>query len=175
MSATETYQYPKVYLYRRIVQAKLFIDAHYSEKIDLDNIYGKPAFDTYRPRCVHTTQFFEFAGGITQMSMVEDRVVLPDACIQPIASKDVAAFMASAALAAPANKTLEIGGPEKFEMTAWIKQYLQATHKNNKVVTDRLALYSGAPLETDTLVPKAAAYLGATTYADWITQAGNLR
>jgi AraC-like DNA-binding protein len=30
--------YPKVYLYRRIVQAKLFIDNHYADNIDLDNI-----------------------------------------------------------------------------------------------------------------------------------------
>ena len=30
--------YPKVYLYRRIVQAKLFIDNHYSDNIDLDKI-----------------------------------------------------------------------------------------------------------------------------------------
>jgi AraC-like DNA-binding protein len=31
-------EYPKIYLYRRIVQAKLFIDQHYRESIDLDNI-----------------------------------------------------------------------------------------------------------------------------------------
>lgn len=124
---------------------------------------------------VHATQFFEFAGGITQMSLAGDQVVLPDANIQPIASKDVATFLASAALAAPANKTLEIGGPEKFNITAWIQQYLQATHKNNKVITDSTALYSGALLETDTLVPEAAVYMGPTTYADWIAQPGNLR
>jgi AraC-like DNA-binding protein len=31
-------QYPRIFLYRRLVQAKLFIDAHYAEKIDLNNI-----------------------------------------------------------------------------------------------------------------------------------------
>jgi len=30
--------YPKVFLYRRLVQSKLFIDNHFAEKIDLDNI-----------------------------------------------------------------------------------------------------------------------------------------
>jgi len=30
--------YPKIFLYRRLVQAKLFIDAHYAKNIDLDNI-----------------------------------------------------------------------------------------------------------------------------------------
>ena len=32
-----TSSYPKVYLYRRIVQAKLFIDDHYHEQINLDD------------------------------------------------------------------------------------------------------------------------------------------
>jgi len=31
-------QYPRIFLYRRLVQAKLFIDAHYATAIDLDNI-----------------------------------------------------------------------------------------------------------------------------------------
>ena len=44
MSATT---YPKVYLYRRIVQAKLFIDNNYSEKIDLDNISDEAFFSKF--------------------------------------------------------------------------------------------------------------------------------
>jgi uncharacterized protein YbjT (DUF2867 family) len=70
---------------------------------------------------VHATQFFEFAGGIVQMSMADGKVLLPDANIQPMASKDVAAFVAQTAVAKPLNTTIEIGGPEKFPMTAWIK------------------------------------------------------
>lgn len=39
--------YPKVYLYRRIVQAKLFIDTNYAESIDLDNIADEAYFSKY--------------------------------------------------------------------------------------------------------------------------------
>jgi AraC-like DNA-binding protein len=39
--------YPKVYLYRRIVYAKLFIDNHYAEKIDLDNIADEAFFSKF--------------------------------------------------------------------------------------------------------------------------------
>ena len=42
-----TDQYPKIYLYRRIVQAKLFIDKFYAEKIDLDNISDEAYFSKY--------------------------------------------------------------------------------------------------------------------------------
>jgi AraC-like DNA-binding protein len=39
--------YPKVYLYRRIVYAKLFIDNHFDEKIDLDNIADEAFFSKF--------------------------------------------------------------------------------------------------------------------------------
>lgn len=40
-------EYPKVYLYRRVVQAKLFIDNHFADKIDLDNISDEAAFSKF--------------------------------------------------------------------------------------------------------------------------------
>jgi len=43
----ETEPYPKVYLYKRIVQAKLFIDNHYAEKIDLNNISDEAYFSKF--------------------------------------------------------------------------------------------------------------------------------
>jgi len=39
--------YPKIYLYRRIVQAKLFIDAHYAEPIALDGIADEAYFSKF--------------------------------------------------------------------------------------------------------------------------------
>ncbi|SRX76530.1 helix-turn-helix domain-containing protein [Aequorivita antarctica] len=39
--------YPKIYLYKRIVQAKLFIDKNYFDKIDLDNISDESYFSKY--------------------------------------------------------------------------------------------------------------------------------
>ncbi len=47
MSAKQEYDYPKVYLYRRIVQAKLFIDTNYAGKIDLDNISDEAYFSKF--------------------------------------------------------------------------------------------------------------------------------
>lgn len=40
-------QYPKVYLYRRIVQAKIFIDEYYADDIDLDNISDEACFSKF--------------------------------------------------------------------------------------------------------------------------------
>lgn len=57
MSAAE---YPKVYLYRRIVQAKMFIDAHYMQAIDLDNIAEEASFSKF-----HFIRLFKQAYGRT--------------------------------------------------------------------------------------------------------------
>ena len=40
-------QYPKIYLYRRVVQAKLFIDDHYADNIDLNNIADEAYFSKF--------------------------------------------------------------------------------------------------------------------------------
>ncbi len=40
-------QYAKVYLYRRIVQAKLFIDTHFQESINLDDIADEAYFSKF--------------------------------------------------------------------------------------------------------------------------------
>lgn len=39
--------HPKMYLYKRIVKAKLFIDEHYSEKINLYSISRKASFSRF--------------------------------------------------------------------------------------------------------------------------------
>ena len=40
-------QYEKIYLYKRIVKAKLFIDVHYADNIDLENISDQAYFSKF--------------------------------------------------------------------------------------------------------------------------------
>ncbi|MEC5143623.1 AraC family transcriptional regulator [Chitinophaga sp. 212800010-3] len=42
-----SHSYPKVYLYRRVVQAKLFIDHHFADDIDLNNISDEAYFSKF--------------------------------------------------------------------------------------------------------------------------------
>jgi AraC-like DNA-binding protein len=42
-----TEEYPKVYLYKRIVQTKLFIDSHFAEKINLNDISDEAFFSKF--------------------------------------------------------------------------------------------------------------------------------
>lgn len=51
---------PKIYLYRRIVLAKLFIDKHFDENIDLTDISGEAFFSKF-----HFIRLFKKAYGKT--------------------------------------------------------------------------------------------------------------
>lgn len=55
-----TGEYPKIYLYKRIVQAKLFIDSNYGEKIDLNNISNEASFSRF-----HFIRLFKSIYGFT--------------------------------------------------------------------------------------------------------------
>src|SRR5205807_5220886 len=52
---------------------------------------------------VRATQFFEFVGGIAQLSTQGQEVRLPSALMQPIAADDVAALLADIAVGEPRN------------------------------------------------------------------------
>ncbi|GAB2922454.1 SDR family oxidoreductase [Paraburkholderia jirisanensis] len=120
---------------------------------------------------VHSTQFFEFLGGIAQAGSDGQTVRLSPALFQPIASDDVALAVADFVLGAPRNGVVEIAGPDKVGMAALVQRFLLASHDTRKVVEDPQARYFGAQLQDDTLVPGAHARLGALNFDAWFAQA----
>jgi uncharacterized protein YbjT (DUF2867 family) len=119
---------------------------------------------------VHSTQFFEFLGGIAQSGTEGNTVRLSPAPIQAIASDDVAAAMADAALAAPLNGIVEIAGPERMPLSDMVQRYLSFMHDPRTVVADVHARYFGAELNDSTLVPGDHPRLGAITVDSWLKE-----
>lgn len=122
---------------------------------------------------VHSTQFFEFLGGIVKSATVGDTVLVSSAYFQPISSDDVADTMASVALSAPVNGVIEIAGPEPFRMSELVARYLKATNDPRKVIGDPHALYFGTELDDGSLVPGANPRIGAKHFEDWFSQASS--
>ncbi|MGW7549119.1 SDR family oxidoreductase [Streptomyces sp. NPDC054770] len=119
---------------------------------------------------VHATQFFEFAKGLADGVTEGDTVRLPAGRIQPMVSDDVAAGVGRAAVGAPANGVVEIGGPEVFELEEFIRMGLTAQGDSRRIVTDPQATYWGAELQEDTLLPGPDARLGEVGFADWLAR-----
>jgi len=119
---------------------------------------------------VHSTQFFEFLGGIVKSGTEGNIVRLSPAYVQPIASGDVAAAMADVALSPPLNATVEIAGPEKLRLSELVARYLKVTGDPREVVSDAEARYFGARLDDNSLVPGPNPRLGAIRLEDWFGQ-----
>ncbi|MFF0497842.1 SDR family oxidoreductase [Nocardia aobensis] len=119
---------------------------------------------------VHSTQFFEFAGGIADSATVDGTVRLPGAGVQPIAAAEVAPVVGATAAGAPLDGVLEIGGPEVFGMDQWIATVLKARSDVREVVTDPQARYFGAVLQHDSLLPGPGAHLAQTRLSEWLAR-----
>jgi uncharacterized protein YbjT (DUF2867 family) len=117
---------------------------------------------------LHATQFFEFLRGIAGSATEGDTVRLPHTRFQPMAAQDVSAAVAEAALAPPANDTLEIAGPDVFNIDELVARVLDHDNDPRTVITDRDALYFGVKVDNMTLMPGPGARLGATDFAWWL-------
>jgi uncharacterized protein YbjT (DUF2867 family) len=118
---------------------------------------------------IRSTQFFEFIKGIADQATRGNEVHLSDVQFQPIASDDVATFVAKYALATPVNGKVEIAGPERFDMYEIVAQYLQHINDPRKVVPNGRPEYFGGEVTHTALVPAGEAVLGTINFEKWFS------
>ncbi len=119
---------------------------------------------------VRATQFFEFVGGIAQLSTEGQTVRLPPALMQPIAADDVASILADIAAEKPLNGMIEMAGPEPIRMDELVQKYLTATRDARTVTTDPNARYYGIEVNDQSLTPGDTPRTGATRFGDWLAR-----
>jgi uncharacterized protein YbjT (DUF2867 family) len=122
---------------------------------------------------VHSTQFFEFGGGIADAATKGNTVRLAPVLLRPVAAADVAAALATVATSAPVNDIVEVAGPEELSLITIVRQALRARDDVRSVVSDPGARYFGARLETRTLLPGDGAQIATTRFEDWVRQSAN--
>jgi uncharacterized protein YbjT (DUF2867 family) len=81
-----------------------------------------------------------------------DEVRVPDALIQPVAADKVAAEVARAAVAAPLQGIVNIGGPEKISFEQMARAVVDRRGGDKTVVVDPQAGYFGTRLDQRSLV-----------------------
>ncbi|MCL6736225.1 SDR family oxidoreductase [Streptomyces neyagawaensis] len=117
---------------------------------------------------VRATQFFEFIAPVMDMSTQGTEVRLSSTRLRPIASAEVAASVAEAALGAPSNGVRDIAGPEILPLARLAEITLAAKPDGRTVVTDETAgLFASMP---DVLTGDDTAHLASTHYEDWLKQ-----
>jgi uncharacterized protein YbjT (DUF2867 family) len=118
---------------------------------------------------VRATQFFEFLGRIADDSTKGNTVYVPSVLMQPIAADDVVSAVARAALGAPANGIIEIGGPERIRLDELVRRFLEARHDARKVVAETNTNYFGATVTDQTLTAGSGSQTGAIRFGDWLS------
>jgi uncharacterized protein YbjT (DUF2867 family) len=119
---------------------------------------------------VHATQFFEFIKGIADQATDGTTVRVPPVRFQPMAAEDVARAVCRAALGAPLNAMVEVGGPEQFRFDELMRRVLSAWGDPREVVTDPDAGYYGISVGERTLVPADGVSLGEIRIEHWLRQ-----
>jgi uncharacterized protein YbjT (DUF2867 family) len=116
---------------------------------------------------LRATQFFEFLGAIAGPG--GDTVRVSNAPMQPLAADDVAAALADVAVGPPANRMLEVAGPEAMTVAEFVGKALAAIGDSRHVVADPQAGYYGATLDKRGLRPDGAnPRIGRTHFERWI-------
>ena len=118
---------------------------------------------------LRSTQFFEFMGRMAD-SFSDGKVVRASpALVQPIVSDDAVAALADVTLGDPANDTLEVAGPEQFQLDALIRRFLASKNDAREVTGDVHARYFGTELDDRSLVPGCNPRIGAIRFDTWLS------
>ena len=119
---------------------------------------------------LRATQFFEFIGAIADSGTRDGTVLVPPVLFQPESAGDVAAVLADIAENTPVNGTVELGGPERLRLDEFVRRFLTAKDDPRPVVADANAPYYGVEVDERALVPGDDARIGATRFADWLSE-----
>ena len=119
---------------------------------------------------IRSTQFFEFLDGIADFSTQNGVVRASPAHVQPVATDDVAALVATVAITAPINGMIELAGPERVSLDDLVQRYLRAKRDPRAVVADVHARYFGSEINDKSLTPGDNPHIGATSFDTWFSR-----
>lgn len=117
---------------------------------------------------VRSTPFFEYINGIVETTVEGDALRISPALIQPIAGDDVALALRDLVLGGAQNRELEIVGPDRFRLDDLARQILAANEDPRPIIADTQALYFGAVLRDDILIPGDHPRFAPTRFEDWL-------
>jgi uncharacterized protein YbjT (DUF2867 family) len=121
---------------------------------------------------LRATQFFEFITSIADVATSDQTIKLTSAELQPVAAIDVAKTLAKLTNKKPANKIIEVAGPEKIGLDTLVRKVLSANSDQRKVITDDSAPYFGTlQINSDSLTPDDGSTIGNIRYDDWLKEA----
>lgn len=116
---------------------------------------------------VRATQFHEFAGQL--LERIKGPVaIMPKMRTQPVAAREVAAYLVDVAMGRPLGMADEIAGPEVHELPDLARKVLAARGESRPVVALRLPGRAGGQMKRGECLPQGQPVLGKVTFEEWL-------
>lgn len=117
---------------------------------------------------VRATQFHEFAEQMYARAKVGPLHVALRMRTQPVAAREVAAYLIDRAEAAPAGRSPDFAGPQEESLVDMIRSYARAVGHRAWIPAMSLPGDFGRAQRDGRLLPGADAILGTQTFAEWV-------
>lgn len=117
---------------------------------------------------IRSTQFHEHISTIIAVQGEGEYVNVSAMDYQPIAVQDVVDYVVKFALEAPRNATVEIAGPDRRPMDAFVSSYLGEKKSDQKVLVNEDDRYMSFVFPRNGLVPLGEFFPGKMRFDDWV-------
>ena len=117
---------------------------------------------------LRATQFFEFLPALAEQFSDGEAVRVPAVLNRAVAADDVAAEIVRLAGGEPHGGSVDLAGPETFPLAELVRRASSGADAALPVVEDPRALYFGARLDREAMIPHGSHRTGTTPFAEWL-------
>lgn len=117
---------------------------------------------------LRATQFHEFAWMVVRWARRGGTAVVPPLLLQPVAARDVAAALVSAAAGEPQGLARDLAGPETQDLVDMARRTLAVQGDKTRLVPGWRGGLFGVEMAGEVLLPASNARLAATTFDAWL-------
>ena len=122
---------------------------------------------------LRATQFHEFAEQLLDRGKAGPVVVVPRMKSATVAAQEVADALVDLA-EDPVAGTVEMGGPEAFDMPDLVRRVAEARGVSARVIAVRVPGSAGQAMTDGTLIPRESWRTGTQTFAQWLASGTHL-
>lgn len=116
---------------------------------------------------VRATQFHDFAAMAAGWTLQDGAATIAPLLVQPIAPADVAQALVEVATGKPRNGRLDAAGPQTQDLVDMARRTFAARGEQVELVPTWRGVF-GTDMAGEVLLPDDSAWIGSTTFDDWL-------